>query len=132
MLHGLSKMQSEEGPFHWMDKLPNAAPGAFQALAAVAELGGGAALILGLFTPIGALGIAGTMVVALATFHLPQGHPFVGPPGQPSFEPAAGYLAVMIVLILLGPGALSFDFLLFGRQDAVVEDEKGRATRWLQ
>jgi putative oxidoreductase len=124
-------MQSEEGPFHWMDKLPNAAPGAFQALAAVAELGGGVALILGLFTPIGALGIAGTMVVALATFHLPQGHPFVAPQ-EPTFERAAVYLAAMIVLILVGPGALSFDFLLFGKQDAVVEDEKGRTTRWLQ
>jgi putative oxidoreductase len=132
MLHGLSKLHSEEGLFHWMDKLPNPAPAPFQALAALTEVGGGVALILGLFTPIAALGIAATMVVALASFHLPQHHPFVGPPGQPSFEPAAGYLAVMIVLILVGPGALSFDFLLFGKKETVAEDEQGRAARWLQ
>jgi putative oxidoreductase len=132
VLHGLSKIQSPNGLFHWMDQLPNAAPGPLQALAAVVEFGGGFALILGLFTPVAALGIAGTMVVALARFHLPQGHPFVGPPGQPSFEPAAGYLAVMIVLILVGPGALSFDFLLFGKKETVAEDEKGRTARWLQ
>jgi putative oxidoreductase len=97
----------------------------------VAEFGGGFALILGLFTPIAALGIAANMIVALAMVHLPHRDPFVAP-GQASFEPAADYLAVMIVLLLLGPGALSFDFLLFGKKEEVAEDEKGRTGRWLQ
>ncbi len=131
VLHGSSKIRD---PFHWMEaaQLPNPAPAVLQALAAVAEFGGGFALILGLFTPIAALGIAGTMVVALATVHLPHGDPFVGLPSKPSFETAAGYLAVMIVLLLLGPGALSFDFLLFGKKEEIAEYEKGRAGRWLE
>jgi putative oxidoreductase len=130
VLHGSTKIRD---PFHWMDHIPNVepAPGVLQALAAVAEFGGGFALILGLFTPIAALGIAANMIVALAMVHLPHRDPFVAP-GQASFEPAADYLAVMIVLLLLGPGALSFDFLLFGKKEEVAEDEKGRTGRWLQ
>jgi putative oxidoreductase len=56
VLHGSTKIRD---PFHWMDHIPNVepAPGVLQALAAVAEFGGGFALILGLFTPIAALAI---------------------------------------------------------------------------
>jgi putative oxidoreductase len=46
--------------------------------------------------------------------HLPHGDPFVGKPGQASFEPAAGYLACAILFLLLGPGRFSLDALLFG------------------
>ena len=47
-------------------------PGVLQMLAALAEFGGGLLLILGLLTRLASLGIAGVMVVALATYHLPQ------------------------------------------------------------
>src|SRR5262249_55734082 len=73
-LHGWPKIY---GPLHWMEKMPSPPPAAMQALAAVSEFGGGIALILGLLTPLAALGIAGTMIGALAMVHLPQGHPFV-------------------------------------------------------
>ena len=121
MLHGWPKIQN---PFGWMDQ-PDAAspvPGIFQALAAVSEFGGGLALILGLLTPLAAIGIASTMVVALAMVHLPHGDPFVGSKGQPSFELALGYLANVILLLLIGPGVLSLDYFLFGSRRRSILD----------
>ncbi len=91
-------------------------PGVFQALAALAEFGGGLCWVLGLLTPVASLLILGEMAVALGMVHLPQGHPFVAsPPGGPSYEPALGYLAIAVALLLVGPGKLSLDAWLFGR-----------------
>ena len=78
ILHGWPKIQNA---FHWMDHMPDVPipPPYLQALAALAEFGGGIGLILGLLTPLAALGIACNMVVAIAMVHVPQGHPFVRP-----------------------------------------------------
>lgn len=113
VLHGWPKIQNA---FHWMDRpdAPADMPGALQALAALSEFGGGIALIVGLLTPLAALGIACTMIVAIAKVHVPAGHSFVAArPGEPSFELAAVYLANVIMLLLVGPGVLSLDALLF-------------------
>jgi putative oxidoreductase len=113
ILHGWPKIQDA---LHWMDR-PNApapVPDWLQALAAYSEFGGGIALIVGFLTVLAALGIGCTMVAALAMVHIPHGDPFVASgPGQSSFELAAVYLAIMIMLILVGPGVLSLDALLF-------------------
>ena len=111
MLHGLPKIQN---PFGWMG--PSApVPGFFQFLAAFSEFFGGLALIVGLLTPIAALGVFFTMLFASYT-HISRGDPFVAKGGGPSFEPALGYLAVALLLMLAGPGALSLDALLFGKK----------------
>jgi putative oxidoreductase len=115
IMHGWGKIQSPDGPFHWMDKMPEPPPGPIQALAVLAEFGGGIALIVGFLTPLAAILIAGTMTVALAKVHLPNGDPFVSVK-PPSFEPAAGYLAQMIMFLLVGPGTLSVDAFLFGKK----------------
>jgi putative oxidoreductase len=121
VLHGLGKIKTPDGQIqpsltlHWMDQMPDAPPGPIQALAILAELGGGIALIVGFLTPLAALLIAGTMVVALAKVHLARGDPFVSVGGS-SFEPAAGYLAQMIMFLLVGPGMLSIDALLFRKK----------------
>jgi putative oxidoreductase len=108
LFHGWSKIQN---PMGWMG--PEATmPAVLQALAAIAEFGGGMALIAGLLTRLATLGIACVMVVALATVHLPMGHPFVGK-GGPSFELPAVYLACAVLFLLLGPGRFSLDALLF-------------------
>jgi putative oxidoreductase len=112
--HGWSKIHD---PLHWLENMgmPSPPPPALQALAAVSEFGGGIALILGLLTPLAALGIACTMIGALAMVHLPRGDPFVNPMGH-SFELPAAYLALMIMFLLVGPGVLSADACLFGRK----------------
>jgi putative oxidoreductase len=110
VLHGLGKIQA---PFSWMG--PDApVPGFLQALAALSEFGGGIALILGLLTPLAALGLLGTMTFALGMVHLPMGHPFVAAePGGPSFELALVYWSLSLLMILVGPGAYSVDAMLF-------------------
>ncbi len=112
VLHGWGKIQN---PLHWMG--PGASvPAALQLAAAVSEFGGGIALILGLLTRLFCLGLVGTMTVAVFMAHIPQGHPFVGKPGQPSFELAAVYLACAILFLLVGPGWLSLDAVVFGKR----------------
>lgn len=110
VLHGWPKIQNA---FAWMGA-DAGIPGFVQALVALAEFGGGIGLILGLLTPIAALGIACVMLGAIFMVHVPKGDPFVG--GEGSYELPLVYLAVAIVLLLLGPGALALDRLLFGRR----------------
>jgi putative oxidoreductase len=112
MIHGWGKIQS---PFGWMGP-DGFAPGVFQALAALSEFGGGLAWILGLLTPLASLGIASTMAVAFYFHAIMQGDPFVSKGGGPSFELAALYFCVAVLLFAIGPGRLSLDRLLFGRR----------------
>ena len=116
VLHGWGKIQN---PLAWMG--PEApVPAILQALAAAAEFGGGMALIVGLLTRLASLGILSNMVVALAMVHIPHGDPFVfmsKPPIKPSYELAAVYLACAVVFLLLGPGRLSADALLFRKAE---------------
>lgn len=112
MLHGWYKLNNPNGPLHWMPA--NApVPAALQGLSVLAEFGGGIALILGLLTPLAALGLTCNMLVALFMVHVRMGHTFVASgPGQPSFEPALDYLAVALCLLIAGPGCLSLDALI--------------------
>jgi putative oxidoreductase len=109
VLHGWPKIQS---PLGWMGP-DTPVPAILQALAALAEFGGGMALIIGLLTRLASLGIATNMIVALGMVHLPHGDPFVSKAGGPSYELAAVYLACAVVFVLLGPGRFSVDALLF-------------------
>ena len=109
MQHGAHKITN---PMHWMGDGPGKPAGILQALAAVSEYLGGLALILGLLTPLAALGVACTM--AYATWvHASRGDPFVGRGG--SYEPALGYLVTAALLVLAGPGSLSLDAALAKR-----------------
>lgn len=104
--HGWNKIQK---PFEWAgDRFP----GILQALAAFSEVGGGAALILGLLVPVASFGLVCTMAVA-AYSHISKGDPFVGKGG--SYELATVFLAVSLLMLLHGPGRMSMDAVLFGR-----------------
>lgn len=114
ILHGLPKIQN---PMNWMDAMGMSnVPAFLQALAAVIEVGGGLALLLGLLTPWAAFGLVCQMIGAFALVHLPKGDPFVAAaPGQASFELALVYLALAALLMVIGPGRYSLDYWLFGR-----------------
>ena len=103
ILHGLGKIQM---PFGWMGDAP--VPGALQALAAVAEFGGGLALVVGFLTPVAALALVGTMLGAMLLVHWPSNHPFVNSEG-PSYELALMYLASALMLFFNGAGRFSLD-----------------------
>jgi putative oxidoreductase len=126
ILHGWQKI---ENPLHWMDKAPNAPPAFLQLMAVVAEVGGGAFLIVGLLTPIATFLIACDMIGALTLVHLPHGDPFISQTATgPAYERALVYLAVSVGVMLLGPGRYSLDAMLFKRRDWVAEEKK----EWLK
>jgi putative oxidoreductase len=113
--HGSAKIQS---PFGWMGP-GGFAPGWLQALASIAEFGGGILLIFGLLTALGALGIACNMVVAIYMHSMMLHDPFVSSTGGSSWELAATYLALMVMLKLVGPGKFSVDHFWFGPRKMV-------------
>jgi putative oxidoreductase len=111
-LHGWPKIQNATS---WMG--PDAAvPGALQAMAALAEFGGGLCWMAGLLTPLASFLILCTMFVAAFLVHMASGDPFVAKEGGPSYELALVYFGVAMLLLLAGPGRLSADYLLFGRR----------------
>jgi len=77
-------------------------------LSAAAELGGGALVLLGLFTSLGALLIAGVMAVAILTVHLKKGF-WVSNGG---YEYNLTIIAAVIALASTGPGAYTIEALL--------------------
>lgn len=106
-MHGAGKIVN---PFGWAgDRFPAPA----QAIAAVSEFFGGIALAAGLLTPVAALGIVSTMLVAAYT-HIAQGQPYVGKGG--SWELAGVHGAVALMVGLVGPGRLSVDHALFAKR----------------
>lgn len=109
ILHGWGKIQA---PLNWMG--PDApVPGIFQALAAIAEFGGGICLILGLLTYLSSLGLSITMAVAVIFHAIILKDPFINPAGG-SYELASVYLVIFILLMTTGPGRFSLDEKIFG------------------
>ncbi|MFN7818230.1 MAG: DoxX family membrane protein [Cyanobacteriota bacterium] len=96
-------------------------------LSAASMFGGGIALLLGLLMPLAALAILVSMVYAMVLeirsgfpfiapdpYQIPEGD-YAGPMGvgePPSWEKAAMYALMALVLILCGGGILSLDNLL--------------------
>lgn len=110
MLHGQSKIQNPTG---WMGPDANI-PGFFQALAAISEFGGGLAWVLGLLVPLASMGIFFTMAVAVYTHAIKMGDAFVATgPNQGSYELAALYLSIAVMMMFVGPGRFSLDRAIF-------------------
>jgi putative oxidoreductase len=84
-------------------------PGRRHALATgAAEAGGGALLLLGLFTPLAAASIAGAMAGAIKTVHAPNG-PWVTDNG---YEYQLVIIAALAAIADTGPGDVSLDHAL--------------------
>jgi putative oxidoreductase len=114
ILHGWPKIQQ---PTSWMG---DGAPAILQLAAALAEFGGGIALILGFLTSLATAFIAVDMLFALFLVHFPKHQPFVGGGPGGSFETPLLYFAVMVALFATGPGRYSLDAALFGRHQIPV------------
>lgn len=117
MHHGWGKIQN---PFAWMPaEAP--VPAVLQFLAALAEFGGGIALIVGLLTRIASFGLACTMAVATLMHAVMMKDPFVATgPGQSSFELPFIYLAISLLLMTTGPGKYSIDAKVFKSQAKIL------------
>ncbi len=112
MYHGWGKIQA---PFSWMP--PDAGiPGFFQFLAAISEFGGGIALVLGLLIPLAMLGLGITMAVATSMHAFVMKDPFVNPTGGSSYELALVFLAIAVLIGVMGPGKYSVDAKIFGQR----------------
>lgn len=73
-------------------------------LGGTSEFGGGLLFALGLFSPLGAIGIAAAMLTAVTKLHWPK---FWAANG--GFEYALVMLAVALAVGIAGPGALALD-----------------------
>lgn len=119
IVHGLGKLGlvgpgNMAGFASWLKSLGLPYP-ELQARAAMAtELLGGALITLGLGTRLAALFIFVTMTVATIIGHKGGGYLITNDP--PGNEYAINLAMLMIVLILLGPGAYSLDQLLFAER----------------
>ena len=80
-------------------------PVPFAWLAALAELGGGLLLALGFLSPLGSLAIIGTMLVAIATVHWPNGFWNT----NRGYEFNLTVMAGVVAIGLAGPGTYSVD-----------------------
>lgn len=84
-------------------------PSYFVYLAGVVEFFGGWLLVLGLFTRIAGLLLAGEMAIAIVRVHLPQGGLLAISNYQFPLALAVGAFA----LVAIGAGAISFDRAIF-------------------
>jgi len=109
LLHGIPKLGDPAGVATAVGL-----PGIFGYVAVFAEIVGGAFIIIGALTPIMAGLAAGTMLGAIK-YHMAQGDPFIASGGGGSWELAALYFAVFVLLVLTGPGRYSLDAALLQR-----------------
>lgn len=108
--HGLPKLTH---PQQWVQNFHHMGfPGYFAYIAAILEVFGGALLIVGLFTRIAGLLLAGEMAVALVGVH-----GIVRDPGNVhGYEFPLALAVLAFVLATGGAGAISFDQMLFERR----------------
>ncbi|MER2263492.1 MAG: DoxX family protein, partial [Psychrobacillus sp.] len=101
--HGL------KGTGGWFESI-GMKPGVRMALmAGLSELVGGALFAAGLLTPLGALLIAGTMVMAIVKVHGPNGYWAT----QNGYEYNLTLLVVAIGVAIAGPGYYALDTFIF-------------------
>lgn len=111
--HGYGKMFADgslgpsAGFIGYIDGMGFPAPTLFAWMAAITEFFGGLALAAGLLTRPAALGMIGTMLVAIFLAH--GADPWVAAPGERSKEMAMLYLLPSIALLMLGGGRFSLD-----------------------
>lgn len=122
MEHGLAKLSRGPEAFAGiLHALGVPAPHLMAWLTIAVEVLGGLAILLGAFVALASLPLAGLLLVATSTVHLPYGFSAIklmavtdaGPKfGPPGYEVNLLYLACLAALALAGPGPLSLDRLI--------------------
>ena len=116
VVHGLNKFFPAlvggpaggiEGFTKFLTDLNIPQPQAMAYITAACELGGGALVVLGLFTRIGALALVGVMTVAFVKVHMRNG--FFAPAG---FEYVMVLGAAALALVVAGAGSMGADAMI--------------------
>jgi putative oxidoreductase len=94
----------------WTGTAVGPIPDWLQATVAFVEFFGGVALIFGLLARFAALALFVDMIVACVFVELPRGVPFVA--SGHTLEPTLAYMVTTLLLLLTGPGVVSFDAAL--------------------
>lgn len=115
MAHGAQKLfgwfggHGLKGTGGWFDSI-GMKPGVRMALiAGLSELVGGALFAVGFLTPLAALMIGGTMLIAIIKVHGPNGYWST----QNGYEYNLTLLVVAISIAIIGPGYYAIDALIF-------------------
>jgi putative oxidoreductase len=131
LVHGIAKWQ--RGPANFarlLEQIGTPFPHQTAWLVTLLEVFGGIALILGVLVLLVSLPLIVSMLVALFTVQgrygfssvntigLTDAGPVFGPPG---YEINLLYIACLVVLAMLGPGALSIDIMIARRRQATIE-----------
>lgn len=103
--HGQGKLLNLEGTSAFFAKIGIEPAGIMALLASLGETFGGLAIALGLFTRLGAVANAVSMLFAIVFLGLPNGFDI----RQGGFEYQATLLMVFLFLIVNGAGKYSFD-----------------------
>ena len=117
VVHGLGKLGvvgsgNMAGFVSWLKGLGVPMPEVQARIAMLSELIGGTMIALGLGMRAGAILCLGTMLVAATIGHKGGGYLITNnPPGN---EYTLNLAAVLVMFILIGPGAYSVDHFLFG------------------
>ena len=119
-VHGWQKLTGGPSGFAGMlTGLGVGAPGVLAWLVTIAELVGGALLLIGLLTRLATLPLIGTMIGAIVLVKADLG--IIAPPDAPmaGAELDIALLAGLVALLLLGPGRVSVDHVVGVEQDPV-------------
>jgi putative oxidoreductase len=126
MQHGFAKLMRGTSSFAAiLHQLGVPAPHLMAQFTILTEIAGGLAVLLGALVPLFSVPMAGLLLVAIATVHLPYGFSSIkltsvtggraqfGPPG---YECDLLYLACLAALVLGGSGPMSIDGFLARRR----------------
>ncbi|NNL84592.1 MAG: DoxX family protein [Myxococcales bacterium] len=116
IVHGLGKLGlvgtgDMDGFVAWLDELGVPMPDVQARIAMLLEIVGGVLLTLGLFTRPAAALLIGTMIVAARLGHRGAGYLITNDP--PGAEYTINLAVVCGLILLLGPGSVSFDAAFF-------------------